>query len=248
MGQPNGYSIIVFDRRRERDRWSREKGPYRHSSRSRLRAPSSHEGASDVNAPELRRRVGGLGAASSAEALFAVDGEQRIIAWNAEAGRIFGYCPETAIGEHCYEIVAACDLGGQRFCRSNCAVIRTSRLGGTPSPMRLQARSPGGQTATVEISTIVLAPEGAATAVIHLCRSLQPLAPGAAEPPRLSVTQREREVLAALCRGETTEEMARGLGLTATTVRNHVQHLLAKLAVHSRAEVVAMAYRDGLLL
>ena len=207
-----------------------------------------------MNALESRKRATGVPAASSAEAMFAVDAEQRIIAWNNEAARVFGHSAAAAIGEHCYSIVAGADEVGRRFCRLNCRVIRASLSGTAPSPLQLRARIRGGDHVRVEVSTIVLSADGLAGAVIHLCRPAagsndaeEAGRAGAAGQDQPPVTRRERQVLGALCRGETTEEIARNLGLTPTTVRNHVQHLLAKLAVHSRAEVVAMAYRDGLL-
>lgn len=212
------------------------------------------EGDPGVNALESRKRVNGLAAASSAEAMFAVDADQRVIAWNSEAARVFGHSAAAAIGEHCYTLVAAADEVGHRFCRLRCPVIRASLTGTAPSPLQLQARVRGGEHVLVEVSTIVLGSEGTAGTVIHLCRPVARTTGtgesdngGAAASEPLPLTRRERQVLAALCRGETTEEIARTLGLTPTTVRNHVQHLLAKLAVHSRMEVVAMAYRDGLV-
>jgi DNA-binding CsgD family transcriptional regulator len=185
--------------------------------------------------------------------MFAVDGEQRIIAWNNEATRVFGHSSAAAIGEHCYTVVGAADDVGRRFCRLRCPVIRAALTGPAPSPLQLRARVRGGDHVLIELSTILLGADGAPGAVIHLCRPLAALGETVhgdrtVSPARhLPLTKRERQVLAALCRGETTEDMAVAHGLSATTVRNHVQHLLAKLAVHSRAEVVAMAYRDGLL-
>ena len=184
----------------------------------------------------------------SAEALFAVDSEQRVLAWNAAAVRLFGYSAAAVLGQQCFSLVACTDNDGRRFCRSNCAVMRSARIGVAPSPLQLRARVRGGDRLTVQVSTVALALAEAHGAVIHLCRPVDPIELSRAESPgRLPVTQREQQVLAALCRGETTDDMALGLGLTPTTVRNHVQHLLGKLGVHSRTELVAMAYRDGLL-
>lgn len=184
----------------------------------------------------------------SGEALFAVDSGQRIIAWNNEAVRLFGHPTAAALGQPCFSLVACNDHEGHRFCRSNCPVIRSLRRGTAPPPARLSARRRGGDRVAIEVSTVALASGGVAGAVIHLCRPLpEGAAPCAETADGNGMTRREVQVLAALCRGESTGEIALNLGLSHTTVRNHVQHLLAKLAAHSRAEAVAMAYRDGLL-
>lgn len=185
--------------------------------------------------------------AVSAEALFAVDADQRIVAWNSEAARVFGYNVATALGAHCYQLMSGSDEVGHRFCRADCPVIQAASEGTAPPTVRLQARTREGDRVVVDVSTIVLLSGEGPGSVIHLCRPATEAAPlPSKKPRRAGLTQREQQVLGCLCRGETTEAMAHGLRISETTVRNHVQHLLEKLAAHSRAEVVALAYQDGL--
>ncbi|MGQ0841664.1 response regulator [Actinokineospora sp.] len=61
------------------------------------------------------------------------------------------------------------------------------------------------------------------------------------------LTPRERECLALLVEGASTELMRRKLGISTTTVRTHVQALLTKLGVHSRLEAASFAVRHRLL-
>ena len=56
-----------------------------------------------------------------------------------------------------------------------------------------------------------------------------------------TLTPREREVLACLAGGVARREVAARLRLSANTVRTHLQHLMAKLRVHSTLEAVALA-------
>lgn len=64
---------------------------------------------------------------------------------------------------------------------------------------------------------------------------------------RLGVTPREREVLALLAEGDDRLTIGRKLGISPRTVGSHIQRLLGKLGVHSQAQMVAAAYREGLI-
>jgi two-component system, OmpR family, response regulator len=61
------------------------------------------------------------------------------------------------------------------------------------------------------------------------------------------LTPRELEVLQLLGRGKRAPEIALELGISPKTVSSHVQHILVKLGVHSRAQAVARAYEYGLV-
>lgn len=54
------------------------------------------------------------------------------------------------------------------------------------------------------------------------------------------LTDREWDVLRCITRGMTTKQIAVELGISHATARTHVQHLLAKLGVHSRLEAAAL--------
>ena len=190
----------------------------------------------------------GLERALSAEALFAVDEHQRIVAWNGEAARVFGYDGSAALGLHCYQVVNGCDDTGHRFCRAACPVITAAGVGSAMPPMRLQARTRAGSRVPIDVSTIVISSGRGVGPVIHLCRAnghARPAQP-AATAIRHPLTNRESQILKRLCRGEGTEQMATELAITVTTVRNHVQRLIHKLGVHNRAEAIALAFQVGL--
>ena len=62
----------------------------------------------------------------------------------------------------------------------------------------------------------------------------------AAEPPRPTrLSQREREIVENLVRGRTNAEIGELLGISEKTVKNHVNHVYAKLHTRNRAETVA---------
>lgn len=60
------------------------------------------------------------------------------------------------------------------------------------------------------------------------------------------LTEREREVLAHLAAGENNGEIARRLGVSAKTVRNHVSNIFNKLQVVDRAQAIIRARDAGL--
>ena len=60
------------------------------------------------------------------------------------------------------------------------------------------------------------------------------------------LTGREEEVLACMREGLPNAMVAERLGVTANTVRNHVQRILYKLNVHSKLEAVVLTSREGL--
>jgi two-component system, NarL family, nitrate/nitrite response regulator NarL len=73
----------------------------------------------------------------------------------------------------------------------------------------------------------------------------------AASAPRAPVdaelTSREREVFELLANGMRPKQIARELVISPKTVASHLQSVLGKLGVHSRAEAIAIAYREGLV-
>ncbi|HEX7737073.1 MAG TPA: response regulator transcription factor [Ktedonobacteraceae bacterium] len=78
-----------------------------------------------------------------------------------------------------------------------------------------------------------------------------PRTPAAAQSSRQSspfeLTEREREVLAGVARGERNKEIAARLGLTRRTIDTYLSNIFTKLGVDSRASAVAVALEHGLL-
>jgi two-component system nitrate/nitrite response regulator NarL len=70
---------------------------------------------------------------------------------------------------------------------------------------------------------------------------------GLAAGPSQFLTDREREALRRLVRGESTAGMARAMGVRVSTARTHIDAVLCKLGAHTRLEAVAYAVREGLV-
>jgi DNA-binding NarL/FixJ family response regulator len=90
---------------------------------------------------------------------------------------------------------------------------------------------------------------GVAGTVLALLRRFGTTEPraGTESPSRLSLTDREQEVLRCLVHGLAYKQVADRLGVTIDTVRAHVRAVYRKLQVHSVAEAVSRAIREGLV-
>lgn len=62
------------------------------------------------------------------------------------------------------------------------------------------------------------------------------------------LSPREKEILTRITAGQGTRQMSSAMNITVDTVRTYVKNVLAKLGVHSRLQLAALASRDGLLI
>ena len=68
-----------------------------------------------------------------------------------------------------------------------------------------------------------------------------------AETATSLLTPREREVLRLLAEGLAADDIAKQLFISKKTVGTHLEHIFTKLGVRSRAQAIAVAYRDELV-
>jgi DNA-binding NarL/FixJ family response regulator len=73
--------------------------------------------------------------------------------------------------------------------------------------------------------------------------------PAASECAELDqVTEREREVLKLVAKGQSNAEIAAALSVSHATVKTHVSRLLMKLDARDRAQLVMIAYETGVAM
>src|SRR4051812_4607798 len=94
-----------------------------------------------------------------------------------------------------------------------------------------------------EYLTKPIAPDELLIRVDRLVRRTSPIATNVA----VRLTPREREVLAFLADGLEARDIAERLFLSPKTVNTHCENLLRKLGVHTRAQAVAVAFREALV-
>ena len=67
------------------------------------------------------------------------------------------------------------------------------------------------------------------------------------DPPLTDLTARQQDILQAIVRGLYDKDIARELGISVYTVKEHVNALFAKIGASNRTEAVAIALRKHLL-
>jgi DNA-binding NarL/FixJ family response regulator len=89
---------------------------------------------------------------------------------------------------------------------------------------------------------------GVARTVLDLVRRLGPVPTGGADAgPGFELTDREVEVLRCLVQGRSYKRTAQELDISIDTVRSHIRSVYSKLQVHSVAEAVSRALREGIV-
>jgi PAS domain S-box-containing protein len=211
----------------------------------------------------------------TADPIFAVDHKCRIVLWNEGAESLLGHVAKDVLGKSCHELMGCRNGGGELVCHANCMeLMKTLQQDLAPTFEKcIPAKS--GVTVPLSVTTILVPSKTRELSVlVHLLRDLtrqkeietllhsvvtgaarlslgspdgspQTKEAGQIAPP--AITQREREVIRLLARGASTETIAAKLFISNRTARNHIQHILAKLQVHSRLEAVAYALTNALL-
>jgi DNA-binding NarL/FixJ family response regulator len=68
-----------------------------------------------------------------------------------------------------------------------------------------------------------------------------------AEDPYETLTDREKQVLKLVAEGSSNKEVAETLGISVKTAMAHREHLMEKLDVHSRTELIRFALKRGVI-
>ena len=82
----------------------------------------------------------------------------------------------------------------------------------------------------------------------EFARRPDPAGASAASAVLSQLTEREREVLVLVARGQSNAEIASALFVSYATVKTHVSHLLMKLDARDRAQLVMIAYETGVVM
>lgn len=169
---------------------------------------------------------------------YLLDREGTILWLNSAAVEALG---RNAVGRKFVGLVAPEDVHAAR------EIFARKLLGRAgPTEFTLRVLDSSGRRVTIEIHSVPIRGRGAVVGVFGFARPLEVRdVPGNGSLPAL--TPRQHEILRLLDHGLATGQIAKQLGLSEETVRNHIRGVLQSLEAHSRLEAVAVARRRGLL-
>ncbi|GMU67152.1 MAG: hypothetical protein AMXMBFR36_34260 [Acidobacteriota bacterium] len=207
----------------------------------------------------------------TADAAYTVTDEGEICSWNKAAEELFGYPAEEVLGRSVQEVLEARDaLGTQVLAGDGESAVR--RWDGTPPGIPnfdLEVSTRSGSRIWVNVSTLVLDPPRSGRRLfvrlardisqrrrdaellqqmLEAARQLVALAGDSSNHAQVEpLSDQERRILVLFAEGRDSAAIARLLGISVHTLRNHLHHINRKLRTHSRLEAVTHAQRRGLI-
>ncbi len=218
---------------------------------------------------------------NTADGVFIVDADQKIVRWNKGAERILKYSEAEVLNQNCYRVLAGRVHSDRLWCHANCTVQSCVAKGTPMENFDLLTLTNEGQPVWLNISVIYPA-DGNERFTAHILRDVtremnageaiddflvklgvHSSAVDAPQRDRASSTRtaaktspqespqvlsrREIEVLRLLAEGLPTNALAQRLNISHFTARNHIQNILVKLDLHSKAQAVSYAFKKGIL-
>ncbi|HET7104912.1 MAG TPA: PAS domain S-box protein [Terracidiphilus sp.] len=205
----------------------------------------------------------------ASDGVFAVRESGEICFWNRAAQELFGYPEDEVLGKTCSKILHGVDALGTQVCHERCVELQCT-LKAKPMPnFDLNVSTRTGEWKWVNISTIpYLNRRTQRTLLVHLVRdiseqktredvfhkmvaishevaSLENSVHGAA--PVTPLSAQELEILRMFASGKDAPKIAKALGISPQTLRNHLHHINKKLRTHNRLEAVTHALQRRLI-
>jgi PAS domain S-box-containing protein len=205
----------------------------------------------------------------TADAAFAVTREGQICSWNQAAERLFGYSSADVLNRACYEVLDGRGALGTQVCIGDCSVQQCAAQKLEIPDFDLEVKTGSGERLWVNVSTLVFEePRRNRRLVVHLARDIsrrrrseELLAKmleiskemvavadhNARAAPVSPLTEQEQRILRLFAKAKNSSEIARELGITLPTLRNHLHSINEKLRTHNRLEAVMHAMQRGLI-
>jgi PAS domain S-box-containing protein len=205
----------------------------------------------------------------TADAAFAVTREGQICSWNQAAERLFGYSSADVLNRACYEVLDGRGALGTQVCIGDCSVQQCAAQKLEIPDFDLEVKTGSGERLWVNVSTLIFEePRRNRRLVVHLARDIsrrrrseELLAKmleiskemvavadhNARAAPVSPLTEQEQRILRLFAKAKNSSEIARELGITLPTLRNHLHSINEKLRTHNRLEAVMHAMQRGLI-
>jgi PAS domain S-box-containing protein len=205
----------------------------------------------------------------TADAAFAVTLGGEICFWNRSAEQLFGYSAAEVLNKTCDEVLQGTGSLGTLVCRQGCGVQCSAAHTDSIPTFDLEVSTGSGKRIWVSVSTIVFEDSRLhRRVVVHLSRDISRrketeqafaqmlelsrhvIAIGECQPapmPVEALSDQQQRILMLFAKAKNSAQVAKELGITLPTLRNHLHAINQKLRTHNRLEAVLHAMRRGLI-
>lgn len=203
------------------------------------------------------------------DAAFVIRDSGEICFWNHCAETLFGFPSEEAFGKRCSTVLHGVGALGTEVCHDQCSAFQCARKGVHIPSFDMNVTTRSGERIWINVSSIVFPNRRTGhSLLVHLARdissqklreerfnrivavsreiaTLGDAVTGAAPVAPLSV--HELEIFRMFAAGSTASRIAKTLGISPQTLRNHLHHINQKLRTHNRLEAVMHALQRRLI-
>jgi PAS domain S-box-containing protein len=205
----------------------------------------------------------------TADAAFSVTDEGEICSWNKGAEKLLGYSRAEALHKTCHSLLQGRGTLGTQVCGESCSIRDCAAKHIAIPNYDLEIKTRSRRRIWVSVSTLVYENsrnhrrlivhfahditerrrgEELLRKVTALSRQLATIPDVIGRPAPVSpLSEHEKEILHMFSVGKSSTEIARKLGITLQTLRNHLHHINRKLHTHNRLEAVTHAVQRKLL-
>jgi PAS domain S-box-containing protein len=205
----------------------------------------------------------------TADAAFVVTLEGEICFWNVAAEQLFGYKAADVLNRTCDEVLKGKGALGTLVCSGECSVQRCAAHSESIPAFDLEVATRYDGRKWVSVSTIVFEDsrlqrrfivhlshdiskrkeaEQAFAKMMELSKQVVSIGDGQSQPaPVESLSSQEQRILGLFAKARNSGQVAKELGITLPTLRNHLHAINRKLRTHNRLEAVLHAMRRGLI-
>lgn len=205
----------------------------------------------------------------TADAALSVTDRGEICSWNQAAEKLFGYSRAEALEKNCYNLLQGRGTLGTKVCGESCSIRDCAAKHIDIPNFDLEVRTRSGRRLWVSVSTLVYDnSRNHRQLIVHLMRDISArrrseellrkmtalsrqliaIPDVIGHPAPVSpLSEQEKEILRMFSVGKNSTEIARKLGITLQTLRNHLHHINQKLHTHNRLEAVTHAIQRKLV-
>jgi len=206
---------------------------------------------------------------NTADAVFVVTEQGEIRSWNKSAEKLFGYCAAEVKGKTCFDLLHGIGTLGTTVCHENCSVMDCIGKGSEVPNFDLNVSTRSGERLWVNISTVIFhnqrtgerllvhlahditeqkKQDEVVRQVLTLSKELSSLGERIGRTAPVSpLSAQEIEILKMFAASNSPSKIAKKLGISSQTLRNHLHHINQKLRTHNRLEAVMHAMKRKLI-